>query len=54
MEHIYIFDYSANAIYHGMIGEDEEPEDFYKKHNLKEDNCFNLISTEELEIQELD
>ena len=36
------------------IKEDEEPEDFYKRHNLKENNCFNLISTEELEIQELD
>ena len=54
MEHIYIFDYTAGKIYHTTINENEDFSDICEKHNLKEDDCFYMTTSEKQEIEELD
>ena len=53
MEHIYIFDYVACKIYHGLISGEETAEDFIERKGLKFSDVYFLISQNPLNIEEL-
>ena len=54
MKHIYIFDYTTGKIYHTTINKYEEFSYICEKHNLKEDDCFYMITSKKQKIEELD